>query len=96
VISGQFRISPTHPAQEATLIKTLSERHKIPRQSLVEALHDVHSLNREQRAQVEAWTPSLAKTIQSILQERQQLTARLKKISDLSTVRPVYAAREAD
>jgi excisionase family DNA binding protein len=96
VISGQFRIPPAHPAQESALIKTLSERHKIPHRSLTEALHKVHSLTREQQVQVEEWTPRLAKTIQSILNERQQLTTRLKQISDLSTVRTVYAAREAD
>jgi hypothetical protein len=45
---------------------------------------------------VEEWTPRLSKTIQSILQERNNLTTRLKQISDLSAVRPVYAAREAD
>ena len=78
------------------MIKSLSERHKIPRHSLEEALHNVHSLTREQQVQVEEWTPRLSKTIQSILQERNNLTTRLKQISDLSAVRPVYAAREAD
>jgi hypothetical protein len=78
------------------MITSLSERHKIPRHSLEEALHNVHSLTREQQDQVEAWTPRLARTIQSILHERQQLTTRLKQISDLSAVRAVYAAREAE
>ncbi|MGD0172889.1 MAG: PocR ligand-binding domain-containing protein [Anaerolineales bacterium] len=96
VISGQFRISPSNRTQEAALISSLSENHKIPRRSLEEALHNVHSLTREQQLQVEAWTPRLAKTIQSILQERNSLTTRLKQISDLSTVRPVPATREAN
>ncbi len=30
VISGQFRVPPSHPAQDAALVKSLSERHKIP------------------------------------------------------------------
>jgi excisionase family DNA binding protein len=96
VISGQFRIASSSRAQEAAMITSLSERHKIPRHSLEEALHNVHSLTREQQDQVEAWTPRLARTIQSILHERQQLTTRLKQISDLSAVRAVYAAREAE
>jgi ligand-binding sensor protein len=96
VISGQFRIASSSRAQEAAMIKNLSEHHKIPGHVLEEALRNVHSLTREQQLQVEAWTPRLAKTIQSILQERDSLTTRLKQISDLSAVRPVYAAREAD
>ncbi|MGD0806994.1 MAG: PocR ligand-binding domain-containing protein [Anaerolineales bacterium] len=96
VISGQFRIASSNRTQEAAMIKSLSERHKIPRHSLEDALHNVHSLSREQQVQVEEWTPRLSKTIQSILQERNNLTTRLKQISDLSAVRPVYAAREAD
>ena len=96
VISGQFRIASSDRGQEAAMIKSLSERHRIPRHSLEEALHNVHSLTQEQQIQVGAWTPCLAKTIQSILQERDSLTTRLKQISDLSAVRPVYAGREAD
>jgi ligand-binding sensor protein len=63
VISGQFRLAPSNPAQDSALVKSLSERHKIPRQSLEEALRNVHSLSPEQEAQVEAWSPRLAKTI---------------------------------
>jgi excisionase family DNA binding protein len=96
VISGQFRTISSHPTQEAALMKSLSESHKIPRHELEKALRNVHSLSREQQVQLEAWTPRLAKTIQSILHERQQLTTRLKQISDLSTVRAVLADRKAD
>lgn len=96
VIAGQFRTASSRSGPESARVGSLAEHHKIQHQPLEEALHSVPVLSREQQAQLEAWTPRLAKTIQSILQERQKLTARLQQISDLSTVRPVLADREAD
>lgn len=96
VIAGQFRTAESHPKNETTDVASLSARHKIQRRALEEALHAVPVLSREQQNQVEAWTPRLARTIQSILQERNKLTARLQQISDLSSVRPVLTDREAD
>ena len=95
VIAGQFRAAPLDPTQESAMIESLAKHHKIQLRSLKEARQTVPVLSREQQAQVEAWTPRLSKTIQSILQERQKLTARLQQISDLSTVRMVLTDREA-
>jgi excisionase family DNA binding protein len=94
VIAGQFRTAPSNARQMDALIGELAVRHKIQRGPLQEALQAVPVLSPEQQAQVEAWTPRLSKTIQSILQERQKLTARLQQISDLSSVRPVLADRK--
>jgi excisionase family DNA binding protein len=96
VISGQFRITSSNPSKDAALVETLSERHKIPYPPLKEAMQNIPMLARKQQNQVESWTPRLAKTIQSILQERQKLTTRLQQISDLSAMRPVLADREAE
>jgi excisionase family DNA binding protein len=96
VIAGQFRTAPSNPAGESKAVESLAARHGIQQRPLEEALHSVPVLSREQQAQVEAWTPRLSKTIQSILQERQKLTVRLQQISDLSSVRPVLTDREAD
>ncbi len=95
VIAGQFRTAPSNARQVDARIDELAERHKIQRRPLEEAMRAVPVLSGEQQAQVEAWTPRLAKTIQSILQERQKLTARLQQISDLSSVQSVLADREA-
>jgi excisionase family DNA binding protein len=94
VIAGQFRTAPADPADESASVESLAARHGIQTRPLKEALGSVPVLSREQQAQVEAWSPRLSKTIQSILQERQKLTERLQKISDLSSVRPVLTDRE--
>jgi len=39
-----------------------------------------------QRRQIVEWTPKVAQTIQSILQERKQIMDRLQRISELSTI----------
>lgn len=96
VITGQFRIAGSTPRSETTRITELAERHKIPRSTLIEEHRLIHTLSREHQSQVKSWTPRLAKTIQSILQERQKLTARLQQISDLSTMRPAPADRASD
>jgi hypothetical protein len=94
VIAGQFRMAPSNPAAESARIESLAELHGIQPRPLGEALRDVPVLSVEQQAQVEAWTPRLSKTIQSILQERQKLTERLQKISDLSSMRPVLTENQ--
>jgi len=96
VIAGQFRVADPDPRLESARVADLAERHNIPRATLLEAHRRVPNLSREHQSQVKSWTPRLAKTIQSILQERQKLTDRLQQISDLSTVRPVLADREAE
>ncbi len=89
VIAGQFRTAPANPSDRSAAVESLAKRHGIQLRPLMEALDKVPVLSREQQTQVEAWTPRLSKTIQSILQERQKLTERLQKISDLSSMRPV-------
>jgi excisionase family DNA binding protein len=94
VIAGQFRTAPPDAARADAPVRELAARHKIQPPPLAEAWRAVPVLSPEQQGQVEAWIPRLSKTIQSILQERQKLTSRLQKISDLSSVRPVLSDRE--
>jgi excisionase family DNA binding protein len=90
VISGQFS-RQTVPAEECRRrVDELSRQHRIPRDVLLLATGKIPVLSPGHQAQVVQWSPRLAHTIQSILGERIQLTARLQKISEISSVQPVF------
>jgi excisionase family DNA binding protein len=87
IISGQYRIAPPRPVEEKPLVKRLAENHRIPLADLWESAQRIPVLDPIQQSQVELWSPRLAATVESILQERNLLSTRLQQISDLSTVR---------
>jgi excisionase family DNA binding protein len=93
IISGQYRIGPPRPSEEQPLVKRLAETHRIPFEDLWESAHRIPVLDPLQQTQVELWSPRLATTVESILQERYQLSTRLQKISDLSAVRAAPAGQ---
>jgi excisionase family DNA binding protein len=95
VIAGQFRTEqPSDSSGGKEAVDRIADRFQIQRRPLEDAFRNVPLLSREQRSQVEAWSPRLAKTIQSILHERRKFTDRLQQIADLSTVQPVLTHRE--
>jgi excisionase family DNA binding protein len=96
VISGQFTLQPVGATDWLQRVVELSQSYRIPRDVLLKASEQIPVLSREQQGQVEQWSPRLAHTIQSILGERNQLTARLQKISEISSVQPVFTGIGGD
>lgn len=84
--AGQYRLSTkNHPLSQHTL-QELADLTQIPVDELEQAYHSVPVLDDFQRRQIVEWTPKVAQTIQSILQERKQIMDRLQRISELSTI----------
>jgi excisionase family DNA binding protein len=89
IIAGQFRVASADPRSDKEMLDRISARYRIERRPLAEALDSVPLLSPERQLQVEAWSPRLARTIQSILQEQRKFTERLQQIANLSTVQTV-------
>jgi excisionase family DNA binding protein len=94
VIAGQFALPGTPPADGESRLAELAGKHHIPLDSLRLASESTPVISPQQQAQVEEWSPQLAHTIQSILQERSDLTLRLQKISEISSLQPAFTEPE--
>jgi excisionase family DNA binding protein len=93
IISGQYRITAPQLPEEQSLIERLAESHRLPAADLRKAVQRVPILDAAQQKQVAEWSPRLAATVESILQERHVLSDRLQQIADLSNVRTVSSGQ---
>jgi excisionase family DNA binding protein len=84
LIAGQFYLTPPDPEKERAWLEQLAEKYDLPQESLSEAAKKIPVLKRSQQEQVQEWTPKVARTVQSILSERADLTDRLQRIAELS------------
>lgn len=88
LIGGQFRLAIPNQEKEKEHIGQLAMNYHLPVDQLQEATKTVPVLKHLQREQIQDWTPKVAYTIQSILCERAELTSRLQRIAELSSISP--------
>lgn len=84
LIAGQYRLEKVGAEDNKEILTSLAAISGASAMELREVYKSVPLLGDFQRKQVLEWTPRVALTIQSILDERKQIMDRLKRISELS------------
>jgi len=88
LIAGQFYIQNQDWARQEERLSQLSQKYHLPLSVLLQAAARIPVLKKYQQQQVQEWTPKVAETFESILCERSDLMSRLRRIAELSAVRP--------
>lgn len=90
-IAGQYRLEKTIPKDMELYLNVLAGAVKLSAMKMRGVYDSVPVLGDFQRKQVLEWTPKVALTIQTILQERKQVMDRLQQISELSRIERTLA-----
>jgi excisionase family DNA binding protein len=87
VIAGQFYASTPDSSDTDSRIRILADRHHLDASVLAEAAGEIPVIDERKERQIGAWMEKIAETFEHFGRERSDLMSRLRKISDMSTVR---------